>query len=204
MLYDRNGKLLNSVCFIYNVLQFDRDIVDVHYLSWIYTQYFLNYIMVKTHVFFLLLFIFPGTLCDEHEYQEMFSIVQNKMRVEFEEIWKHQATQDKRIHELELMIENQNKQIRNLKRRCTDKEKDYIYKLFKEDSQIINPNFESEQLVGPKHNQSDVLKTQTTEIKTSLTYRRHLVNNEIQDRDYYRKRRQMSKYLLNTLITHLS
>ncbi|VDI53834.1 Hypothetical predicted protein [Mytilus galloprovincialis] len=121
------------------------------------------------------------------------------MRVEFEEIWKHQATQDKRIHELELTIENQNKQIRNLKRRCTDKEKDNIYKLFKEDSQIINPNFESEQLVGPKHNQSDVLKTQTTEIKTSLTYRRHVVNNEIPNRDYYRKRRQMNTDPVNTV-----
>lgn len=156
--------------------------------------------MVKTHVCFLLLCIFPGTYCDENEYQEILSIVKNKMRVVLEEIWKHQAMQDKKIHELELTIENQNKQIQNLKR-CIDKEKNYLNRLFKEDLQIINPNFESEQLVGSKHNQSDVSKTQTTEMKTSLTYIRkvHVVNNEILIRDYYEKRRQMSAYILTYL-----
>ncbi|XP_063417890.1 uncharacterized protein LOC134700427 [Mytilus trossulus] len=123
------------------------------------------------------------------------------MRVEFEELWKHQASQDKRIHELELTIENQNKQIKNLKLRCIDKEENYLNRLFKEDSQFINPNFESEQLVGPQNNQSDILKTQTMEVihkdgKTSLTSRRHMVKK---DRDYKRKRRRMNTDSANTI-----
>ncbi|CAG2215512.1 unnamed protein product [Mytilus edulis] len=157
--------------------------------------------MVKTLVCFLLLLVIHVGSCDVNEYQEMLSIVQNKMRVEFEEIWKHQETQDKRIHELELTIVNQNKQIQNLKRRCIDKEMNYLNRLF---SQMINQNFKSEQLVGPKNNKSDVLKTQTMEMinkdgKTSLTSRGNVVNNEISDRDNYRKRRQMNTDSANTI-----
>ncbi|CAC5407701.1 unnamed protein product [Mytilus coruscus] len=130
------------------------------------------------------------------------------MHVEFEEIWKHQTTQDKRIHELEFTIENQNKHIRNLERRCIDKEKDKVYTLFEEDSQIINSNFDSEPLVDSKNNHNDISKTSTTSFnkntelvhkggKRHSTNRRNEVNNEMADRDNYRKRRQMNTNPVN-------
>ncbi|CAG2215510.1 C1QL [Mytilus edulis] len=110
------------------------------------------------------------------------------MHVEFEEIRRHQTTQDKRIHELELTIQNQNKQIRNLERRCNYEEKDEVYKFFEEGSQTIKPNFESEQL--------EVIHRDG---QMSLTGRRNTVHNEPPHRDNYRKRRRLNTDPVNTV-----
>ncbi|XP_071161405.1 uncharacterized protein [Mytilus edulis] len=166
--------------------------------------------MVKYFVYYLLLFVIPAISCYVNEYQEILSIVQNKMHVEFEEIRRHQTTQDKRIHELELTIQNQNKQIRNLERRCNYEEKDEVYKFIEEDSQTIKPNFESEQLVGQKNNHSYVSETPTTNFniikevihrdgQMSLTGKRNTVHNEPPDRENYRKRRRLNTDPVNTV-----
>lgn len=58
------------------------------------------------------------------------------MHVGFEEIRRHHTTQDKRIHILELTIQNQNKQIQNLEKRCNNKKKDEVYKYLKKTQRL--------------------------------------------------------------------